>query len=173
VLSNLLLITVPIFLFINIMVNKSIEKLNIIKNNDNEIKIKNAIERGNLSIPFDMEPKKYEKIRESISKKINSCGIYNSRQGFSDIIFSIMIIKYHLKNEKVVLSKNVYPIISKSTGDSVKLIDTNIRNTIKEAWLRLEPDILTKEYTKPIDSEKGYPTAKEFLIYIANSISDN
>jgi hypothetical protein len=173
VLSNMLLITVPIFLFVNIMVNKSIEKQNMIKNKDNEEKIRNAIENNNLNIAIDMEPEKYEKIREIISKKINKCGIYNSRQGFSDIIFSIMIIKYHLKNEKVVLSKNVYPMISKNTGDSVKLIDTNIRNTIKEAWLRLDPDTLEKEYTKPIDSEKGYPTAKEFLIYVANSISDN
>lgn len=173
VLSNLLLITVPVFLFINIMVNKSIEKSNIIKNKDNEEKIKSAIEHGSLNVPFDMQPKEYEQIKEIISKKINNCGIYNSRQGFSDIVFSVMIIKYHLKNEKIVLSKNVYPIISKNTGDSVKLIDTNIRNTIKEAWLRLDPDTLTKEYTKPIDSEKGYPTAKEFLTYIANNLCNN
>lgn len=172
VLSNLLLVVIPVFFLVNLAVNRAIEKKNKIKNKDDEEKIRNAVEHKSLSLPFEMDVDKYNKIRKIISKKINSCGIYDSRKGFSDIILSVMIIKYYLQDEKIVLSKNVYPVVSEITGNSVKLIDANIRNSIKEGWLRTDPYVIAKEYTKPIDAEKGHPTAREFLIYIAHSIDD-
>ncbi len=172
VLSTLLLVVIPIFFLVNIVVNKSIERRNKIKNKDDEEKIRNALERKSLNLLFDMEVEEYDKISKMISKKINSCGIYDSRKGFSDIILSVIIIKYYLQGEKVILSKNVYPKVSEITGNSVKLIDTNIRNIIKEGWLRTDLEVIAKEYTKPVDAEKGYPTAREFLIYIASTIEN-
>ena len=171
VLSNFLLVITVMFFLIIIETSTLNKKQNQIKNREYEAKFENNIFKDNMLKLIDIDFQEYVFLRRAITEKINRCGIYDSRQGFYDIVLAIIIIKCNLKGERVVLSKNVYPIISKITGNSVKLIDTNIRNAIKESWLRTDPDILDEEYAQPVDADKGYPTAREFLMYIANEVS--
>lgn len=171
VLSNFLLVITVMFFLIIIETSTLNKKQNQIKNREYEAKFENNIFKDNMFKLIDIDFQEYVFLRRAITEKINRCGIYDSRQGFYDIVLAIIIIKCNLKDERVVLSKNVYPIISKITGNSVKLIDTNIRNAIKESWLRTDPDILDEEYAQPVDADKGYPTAREFLMYIANEVS--
>ena len=74
--------------------------------------------------------------------------------------------------QKVVLFKNVYPVLSEIIKVDIKLIDTNIRNLINETWTNTDPEILEKEYKRPINKDRGHPTAREFLIYIANNLEN-
>lgn len=170
ILSNLLIMAICAFFFIIVAINRWIANKNRYKNDDDEAKIIRALSENDSRVPFDIASEKYNDLKQKIIAKLNRCGMYDSRQGFYDIVFSVIIIKCYIKNERAVLSKNVYPIISKITGDNVKLIDTNIRNLIKDGWLNADPAILEKEYTKPLDGEKGYPTAKDFLMYISATI---
>lgn len=171
ILSNFLLLFIPIFLFCTSIANKLSEKRNKEQNKLDENKIHNAINSKGLDLPNDFDPEIFEYNCKLIKRKLSKFKVHESRQGFNQMVFCISIIKF-MEGKKVILFKNVYPVLSEIIKVDIKLIDTNIRNLINETWTNTDPEILEKEYKRPINKDRGHPTAREFLIYIANNLEN-
>ena len=171
ILSNFLLLIIPIVLFFIGVASKMSEKKNKEQNEIDENKIHNAINSKSLDLPNDFDPEIFEYNCKLIRRKLSKFKVYESRQGFNQMVFCISIIKF-MEGKKVVLFKNVYPVLSEIIKVDVKLIDTNIRNLINETWTNTDPEILQREYKRPINKDRGHPTAREFLIYIANNLEN-
>lgn len=107
--------------------------------------------------------------KAAVSSYLLSLGIKPSSKGFrylSDLITMSLDGK-----EILPLKYNGYRLVSEKYAASTDCIDKNIQNCISKAWLDGDIDALYGEFGNTIDSDKGKPTAKQFIMQAAEKIS--
>lgn len=107
--------------------------------------------------------------KTAVSSYLLSLGIKPSSKGYRYL--SDLIIMRLDGKEILPLKYCGYKVVSEKYSASTDCIDKNIQNCISKAWLDGDIDALYGEFGNTIDSDKGKPTAKQFIMQAAEKIS--
>lgn len=97
-----------------------------------------------------------------------SLGIKPSSKGYRYL--SEIICDYLSGKDILPLKYRGYPRLCAKFNVSADSIDKNIQNCISKAWLDGDLDMLYKEFGNTIDSDKGKPTAKQFIMHVCEKL---
>lgn len=100
----------------------------------------------------------------AVAKRVlNEIGMYQYR-GYWHILLGIRFMQ---ENPGTRLHKEVYPQISKITGDSVWAIEKSIRDSISATWETADAEVLEKHFQKKANGKSVKLTNGEFLRFLA------
>lgn len=102
------------------------------------------------------------------------------------VIFNELGIPHHLKGSEYIKSavkiaiykpdslnhfiKEVYLPIAKWNNDSISKVERAIRYAIKKSWERGNSSVINKIFGYTVSSEKGKPSASEFVAYMRDFV---
>ena len=105
----------------------------------------------------------------AVSSYLLSLGIKPSSKGYR---YLSDLITMSLEGKEILpLKYRGYKEISLKYDATTDCIDKNIQNCISKAWLDGDIDALYGEFGNTIDTDKGKPTAKQFIMQIVEKIS--
>lgn len=99
----------------------------------------------------------------AVKRVLNDIGMYQFR-GYWHIWYGVLLMK---ENPGMRLEKELYPQISKITGDSVGAIEKSIRDSITAAWKNADAEVLEKHFQKRANGKSVKLTNGEFLRFLA------
>jgi Response regulator containing CheY-like receiver, AAA-type ATPase, and DNA-binding domains len=108
---------------------------------------------------------KRERLHRRICLELDVIGISPKVVGYQYLIDAIQLIM-----DKPV--PNLCDIIGKNYGKTEYSVERAVQNAINKAWSSGDITELYKQYTAKIHSEKGVPTATEFIYYYANKLKN-
>jgi len=126
------------------------------------IELKKDISFNELSAEFD-------DIEAKTIRLLNEFGVPSNRVGFDFIIEAMKIIDDNPKTLSLI-TKTIYPRLSKQFATSASNIERGIRHCIEVAWMNTSEDVLKKLYGNAVSPLKGRPTNTEFLSTIARKL---
>lgn len=187
-LNELKQLTLPVFPYILVTTNnsspityESARKLGtdfIMSKHQSDYSVKNVIEFIRILIPDISNQKKSidakspitespanksKKLTLRISSELNLIGISPKAVGYQYLIEAIKLI---IDNPQ----HNLCSTIGKTYGKTDASVERAMQNAVNKAWRTSDIDTLLRYYTARISSEKGVPTATEFVYYYANKI---
>lgn len=106
--------------------------------------------------------------KREISGYLLSLGVKPSCKGYR---YLVDLIEAELNGIEILPLKYVgYRLVSEKYGTCTDCVDKNIQNCISKAWLDGDIDALYGEFGNTIDTEKGKPTAKQFIMQSCEKI---
>lgn len=131
--------------------------------------LKSVIKEKHKQTSFDeIESPEYidKKNKRCIIKELDIIGINPKSVGYQYLIEAILLLmKGH--------TSNLCNIIALNNNKSEPSVERAMQNAINRAWKTTDIDILSKNYTGKISSDKGSPTVTEFVHYYVNKIKNN
>lgn len=79
-------------------------------------------------------------------------------------------IKIVIKQEKIKITKDVYPILAINFNKKECCIERSIRHAIEIGWLRANIKSINDTFGYSLNIDKDKPTNSEFIFTIANKI---
>lgn len=109
-------------------------------------------------------------VETEIDRLLETLGVTHDMTGRTYLIEAVRIVAEQGIAE-VQLSKAVYPIIARKYKKSDASIDKAIGNAIRKAWRTTDLHALGQAYTTGISMDKGVPTNKELIWYLADQLA--
>lgn len=107
-------------------------------------------------------------MKATVSAYLLSLGVKPQSKGYR---YLVELICLNLSGKEILPLKYVgYRIISEKFSVTCDCADKNIQNCISKAWLDGDIEALYEEFGNTIDSDKGKPTAKQFVMQVSEKI---
>lgn len=116
------------------------------------------------SLTAEPPHQKRKRIEQRIITELNYVGISPKAIGYQYLIDAIQIVMEHP-------APNLSTLIGKKYNKTESSVERAMQNAINRAWKQTDIDELLHHYTARIHSEKGVPTATEFIYYYATKLN--
>jgi len=120
---------------------------------------------------IDSSLEKEELIRARINRELDRYYISHGSSAKDYLAEAIYEILRHSKSNQIKIGK-IFTVVGIKFGKEPQAVDKAIRRLLHNAFLKTDPEDIEKVYAPYIDIERGVPTNKEFILYVANKIRD-
>ena len=106
---------------------------------------------------------------------LGKIGIDTEDKKSKQIAYCAVLLNHEKNPQGTNMISVIYPIAGDILDRQAKTIEYNISNAIKTHWASCSTGALkkiNKSYKNPISPESGYPSAKEFLLYLTQKCKD-
>lgn len=121
--------------------------------------------RSTLLSTTESPAQKSKRIQLRIHSELDIIGISPKAVGYNYLADAIELIMDSP-------TTNLCVILAERYHKSDASIERAMQNAINRAWRTADPEILLKNYTAVINSDRGAPTLNEFIYYYAKKIKD-
>lgn len=119
-----------------------------------------------------------EELNSEINRFLNmlgEIGMDTEDKKSKQIAYCAVLLNHEENPQETNMISVIYPIVGDILDRQAKTVESNISNAIKNHWTLCSAETLekiNKSYKNPISPESGYPSAKEFLLYLTQKYKE-
>lgn len=118
---------------------------------------------------FSVEYQIKQGLIQEIKLELSYISMTPKTKGYPMLIDAIMIALAN-SEENMMVTKDIYPELTKKYKTKVKNVERNIRSTIESTWKNAKPDELERHCPELFYAHEDRPTNNEFIRYYATKL---
>jgi len=124
----------------------------------------------NPEMQAQSQSEKEELIRNRVTAELDLYYMKRTLLGYDFLVDAICMLINAPDDEKPLITKNIYPKVGEKYQKTRHVVEMAIERTIQGAFSKTAQSDLKRLYPPYIDFDRGAPTNKELITFIANKI---